>query len=162
MVQGKRVVITGASRGIGRSLALAFSGAGAAVVVSARASDDLTAVAAEIVAGGGRALALPCDVTDPAQVAGLRERVIAEVGGVDILVNNAGAAGSHKFLDHPDDLWHAMLAVNLTSAYYVTKAFAGDMVAQRWGRIIMVTSIAAKNGERYIAAYTASKHSMLG
>src|SRR5262249_53461839 len=103
MVHGKRVVITGASRGIGRSLALAFGGAGATVGVSAGAGGDLEAVAAEIAAGGGRAVAVPCDVTDPVQVAGLRERVTAEVGGVDILVNNAGAAGSHKFLDHPDE-----------------------------------------------------------
>jgi NAD(P)-dependent dehydrogenase (short-subunit alcohol dehydrogenase family) len=162
MVQGKRVVVTGASRGIGRALALAFGGAEATVVVSARASDDLTAVAAEIAASGGRAVVVPCDVTDPEQVGRLRERVVAEVGGVDILVNNAGAAGSHKFIDHPDELWHAMLAINLTSAYYVTKAFAGDMVAQRWGRIIMIASIAAKSGGRYIAAYTAAKHGMLG
>jgi NAD(P)-dependent dehydrogenase (short-subunit alcohol dehydrogenase family) len=162
MVEGKRVVITGASRGIGRALALAFAGAGATVVVSARASADLTAVATEIGVAGDGAIAIPCDVTDPAQVERLRERVVAEIGGVDILVNNAGAAGSHKFIGHPDDLWHTMLAINLTSAYYVTKAFAGDMVAQRWGRIIMVASIAAKTGGRYIAAYTASKHGMLG
>ena len=87
---------------------------------------------------------------------------IENLGGVDILVNNAGGAASHKFLGHPDELWHQMLAINLTSAYYVTKAFAPHMVAQRTGRIIMVASIAAKTGARYIAAYTAAKHGVLG
>src|SRR5262249_18004520 len=81
---------------------------------------------------------------------------------VDILVNNAGAAGSHKFLGHPDELWHRMLALNLTGVYYVTKAFVPALVAQRSGRIITTASIASKVGGRYIAAYTASKHGVLG
>lgn len=162
MFHGKRVVITGASRGIGRALALAFAEAGATVVVVARQSPDLAAVAEAIAVAGGRAVAIPCDVTDSAQVEHLRERVQVELGGVDILVNNAGAAGSHKFVGHPDELWHTMLAVNLTSAYLVTKAFAPALVEQRWGRIIMIASIAAKSGGRYIAAYTAAKHGVLG
>ena len=162
MLQAKRVVITGASRGIGRALALAFAEAGATVAAVARQSPDLTNVAEAIISAGGRAVALPCDVTDPAQVEQLRERVQAELGGVDILVNNAGAAGSHKFVGHPDELWHTMLAVNLTSAYYVTKAFAPAMIEQHWGRIIMIASVASKVGARYVAAYTAAKHGVLG
>ena len=162
MLHGKRAVITGASRGIGRSLALAFAGAGATVVAVARESPDLTGVAEAITAAGGRAVAFPCDVTDSAQVERLRERVLAELGGVDILVNNAGAAGSHKFVGHPDELWHTMLAINLTSAYFVSKAFAPSMVDQRWGRIIMIASVASKVGARYVAAYTAAKHGVLG
>jgi NAD(P)-dependent dehydrogenase (short-subunit alcohol dehydrogenase family) len=81
---------------------------------------------------------------------------------VDILVNNAGASGSSKFITHDDELWHQMLLINLTSVYYVTKAFAPAMVTQGYGRIIMVASIAARTGARYIAAYTASKHGVLG
>jgi NAD(P)-dependent dehydrogenase (short-subunit alcohol dehydrogenase family) len=162
MLHGKRVVITGASRGIGRALAIAFADAGAIVAATARQSPDLTEVAEAITSAGGRIVAIPCDVTDSEQVEQLRERVQAEIGGVDILVNNAGAAGSHKFIGHPDELWHTMMAVNLTSAYYVTKAFAPAMVEQRWGRIIMIASIAAKSGGRYIAAYTAAKHGVLG
>ncbi len=84
------------------------------------------------------------------------------MGGVDVLVNNAGASASHKFAGHPDELWHRMLAVNLTSVYYVCKAFVPQMIAQRSGRIITIASTAARGGARYIAAYTAAKHGVLG
>jgi NAD(P)-dependent dehydrogenase (short-subunit alcohol dehydrogenase family) len=159
---GRRAVVTGAGRGIGRSIALALAAAGADLALSARSRTELEQVADAITALGRRALVLPADVTDPAQVAGLADAVVGGLGGADILVNNAGAAASHKFLDHPDELWHHMLAVNLTSVYYVSKAFAPQMVAQSWGRIINVASIAAKTGARYIAAYAASKHGVLG
>jgi NAD(P)-dependent dehydrogenase (short-subunit alcohol dehydrogenase family) len=160
MFSGKRVLVTGASRGIGRSIALAFAEVGAIVVVSARPSADLDAAAEQVAPAGG--FALPCDVTDPAQVADIAAVLDERLGGVDILVNNAGAAGSHKLLGHPDELWHRLLAANLTSVYYVTKQFAGGMAARRWGRIITVASIAGKIGMRYMAAYTASKHGVIG
>ncbi len=84
------------------------------------------------------------------------------LGGLDILVNNAGNAGSHKFVNHPDELWQRMLAVNLTSVYMVSKAFVPTLIDQRWGRIINIASIASRVGGRYIAAYTAAKHGVLG
>lgn len=92
----------------------------------------------------------------------MAERASEALGGIDILVNNAGNAGSHKFVNHPDELWHRMLAVNLTSIYYVSKAFVPQMIEQRWGRIINIASIAARVGGGYIAAYTAAKHGALG
>ena len=67
-------------------------------------------------------------------------------GSLDILVNNAGAAASHKFVDHPDALWHQMIAVNLTGVYYVTKACVPSLIEQRWGRVINIASIAARVG----------------
>lgn len=161
-LNGKRALVTGGSKGIGRSVALALAEAGADVAVSARTLPDLKAVAAEIEGLGRRALALTCDVTDPAQIRQMAETVLAAWGGVDILVNNAGNARSHKFITHPDELWQQMLDVNLTSAYYVTKAFAPGMVERQWGRIINMASINAKIGGRYIAAYTAAKHGLLG
>jgi NAD(P)-dependent dehydrogenase (short-subunit alcohol dehydrogenase family) len=161
-LQGRRAVVTGAGRGIGRSIALALALAGADVAVSARSTAEIEGVAEQLRAFGRRALAIPCDVTDAAQVAQLAEAAVAGLGGVDILVNNAGAATSHKFLGHPDELWHQMLAINLTGVYYVTKAFVPHMVAQQAGRIINIASITAKVGARYIAAYTASKHGVLG
>jgi NAD(P)-dependent dehydrogenase (short-subunit alcohol dehydrogenase family) len=161
-LQGRRAVVTGAGRGIGRAIALALSMAGADVAVSARSTAEIEGVAEQLRAFGRRALAIPCDVTDAAQVAQLAEAAVAGLGGVDILVNNAGAATSHKFLGHPDELWHQMLAINLTGVYYVTKAFVPHMVAQQSGRIINIASITAKVGARYIAAYTASKHGVLG
>jgi len=162
VLAGRRALVTGASRGIGRAIALALAGAGADVAVTARTAADLAPVVADIEALGRKGLALACDVTDPKQVGDMAVAAREGLGGVDILVNNAGSAGSHKFLNHPDELWHGMLLANLTSVYYVTKAFVPALIEQRWGRIINVASIAARTGDRYIAAYTASKHGVLG
>lgn len=162
ILRNRNVLVTGASRGIGRDIALGFARAGAAVVVSARSEPELKAVVEEIRAQDGRAYAAPCDVTDPEQVEKLTLTVGDRLGNINVLINNAGISGSHKFLNHPDELWDRMLAVNLTGVYYVTKAFAAGMLAQEWGRIINIASIAAKIGGKYIAAYTASKHGVLG
>jgi NAD(P)-dependent dehydrogenase (short-subunit alcohol dehydrogenase family) len=160
---GKRAVVTGASRGIGRSIALALAENGADVAVCARSREEIEALAGEIKAMGRKSAAIVCDVTDQRQVQeNLLGGALGPLGGIDILVNNAGNAGSAKFVDHPDELWHRMLAINLTSVYYVTKAFAPRFVEQRSGRIITVASIASKVGGRYIAAYTAAKHGVLG
>lgn len=160
---GKRAVVTGATKGIGRSVALALAGAGADVAVSARTTADLDELKAEIEDAGRRALAIQCDVTNPSAVThGLAGGVLSAWGGVDILVNNAGNAGSAKFLNHPDELWNRMLAINLTSVYFVTKAFVPAMIEQKAGRIISVASIAGKVGGKYISAYTASKHGVVG
>lgn len=159
---GRRAVVTGAGRGIGRSIALALAEAGASVAVTARTNAELESLVAQIGAMGCKSLAACCDVTDAEQVQQMASRLIEGLGGVDIVVNNAGSAGSHKFLDHPDDLWQYMLSVNLTSVYYVSKAFAPTLVEQRWGRIINIASIAARVGSSYIAAYTAAKHGVLG
>ncbi|HYO48540.1 MAG TPA: SDR family NAD(P)-dependent oxidoreductase [Chloroflexia bacterium] len=158
----RRAVVTGAGRGIGRAIALAFAEAGADVAVTARTVSDLEAVVSEIEETGRRGVAVVCDVTDPEQVSDMVARVQEALGGVDILVNNAGYATSHKFLGHPDELWHGMLLTNLTSVYYVTKAFLPMMVEQEWGRIINIASIAARVGDKYVAAYTAAKHGVLG
>lgn len=162
LLTGKRAVVTGAGRGIGRSIALALAEAGADVAVTARTAGELEALAAQISAMGRKSLSTPCDVTDPEQVQSMAKTFIEGLGGVDILVNNAGNAGSHKFLNHPDELWHRMLSINLTSVYYVSKAFVPILVGQRSGRIINIASIASRVGGNYIAAYTAAKHGVLG
>ncbi|TMD59027.1 MAG: SDR family oxidoreductase [Chloroflexi bacterium] len=159
---GKRAVVTGAGRGIGRSIALALAEAGADVAVSARTANDVEALVAEIRATGRQGVGVTCDVTDPEQVQQMMTAVTEGLGGIDILVNNAGNAGSHKFLNHPDELWQRMLSVNLTSVYYVTKAFVPMLINQRSGRIINIASIASRVGGQYIAAYTAAKHGALG
>jgi NAD(P)-dependent dehydrogenase (short-subunit alcohol dehydrogenase family) len=161
-LSGKRAVVTGAGRGIGRSIALALANAGADVAVTARSRSELDTLVSEISALGRRGLAVACDVTDPEQVQRMATTLLEGLGGIDILVNNAGSAGSHKFLNHSDELWHRMLAVNLTSVYYVSKAFTPALVEQRSGRIITIASIASRVGGGYIAAYTAAKHGVLG
>jgi 3-hydroxybutyrate dehydrogenase len=161
-LKGRRAVVTGAGRGIGQSIALALAQAGADVAVTSRSEAELEQVAAQIQELGRRSLAISCDVTEPVQVERLAAAVKESFGGLDILVNNAGGGGSHKFLNHPDELWHQMLLLNLTSVYYVTKAFTPMLVEQRWGRIINIASTMAKVGGRYIAAYTAAKHGVLG
>lgn len=162
VLSGKRAIVTGAGRGIGRSIALALANAGADVAVTARTSSELDTLVGEISALGRRSLAVSCDVTDPEQVQHMASTLLEGLGGIDILVNNAGNAGSHKFLNHSDELWHRMLAINLTSVYYVCKAFAPKLVEQRSGRIITIASIASRVGGGYIAAYTAAKHGVLG
>jgi 3-hydroxybutyrate dehydrogenase len=162
LLAGKRVVVTGAGRGIGRSIALALAQAGADVAVTARTHPEIEQLETEIQTIGCRSMAVSCDVTDPEQVTHMSTTFIDGLGGVDILVNNAGNAGSHKFLNHPDELWHRMLSINLTSVYYVTKAFVPSMIEQRYGRIINIASIASRVGGSYIAAYTAAKHGVLG
>ena len=161
-LSGKIALVTGGGRGIGAASALALAEAGADVIVCSRTTDEINAVAEKIRALGRRSLALTCDVTDAAQVQQLAKDARQQFGTVDILVNNAGLGRSHRFADHPDELWEQMLAINLTSVYLVTKAFVPSMIERRRGRIINIASTASKVGSKYIAAYTAAKHGVLG
>jgi NAD(P)-dependent dehydrogenase (short-subunit alcohol dehydrogenase family) len=154
--------ITGAGRGIGEAIAIAFARAGMKVALAARTEADVTGVADGIKGGGGMALPLVCDVTKPDEIAIAIKRVQQELGSIDILVNNAGAAASHKFVGHDDALWTRMIDANLNSVYYVSKAVVPQMIEARWGRIINIASVASKVGGKYIAAYTAAKHGVLG
>ncbi len=154
--------ITGGGRGIGQAIAGAFAGAGLRVALAARTASEIRRVADAIRAQGGQAIAVPCDVTQPASIAAAVAEAQRAFGPITILVNNAGAAGSHKFLGHDDALWHRLIDVNLNSVYYVSKAVAPMMVEAGWGRIVNIASTASKVGGRYIAAYTAAKHGVLG
>lgn len=154
--------ITGAGKGIGEVIALTFAQKNIRVAVSARTQTDIDRVADQIRAAGGHALAVPCDVTKPAEITAAIQTINQTFGDINILVNNAGIGGSHKFIGHDDALWHRILDANLNSVYYVTKAVAPPMVAANWGRIINIASVSSKVGSRYTAAYTASKHGVLG
>lgn len=155
-------LVTGAGKGIGEAVALALAADGLRVAVAARTAADVERVAEAIRARGGTALAVTCDVTQPPAIAHMVETVRQTLGPIAVLVNNAGAAQSHKFLNHDDLLWQSMLDVNLNSVYYVTKAVLPMMLEARWGRIINLASIASKVGHKYMAAYTAAKHGVLG
>lgn len=162
MSASKVAWVTGAGKGIGAAIALALGRSGTRVAVSSRTAADIERVAAAIREAGGEAVAVACDVTRPDSIANAISCVAQTLGPVAILVNNAGAAGSHKFLGHDDALWRRMLEANLDSVYYVTKAVLPMMLEAKWGRIINIASIAAKTGGKYVAAYTAAKHGVLG
>ncbi len=155
MLTGKTALITGGGRGIGRAIALAFAREGARIAVAARTAEQVEQVASEI---GNEAIALVCDVADPQSVSLMFERV----GDVDILVNNAGIAESATVVNTTDELWHRHLSINLSGTFYCTRAALPAMLKKGWGRIINIASIAGKTGAPYIAAYSASKHGVLG
>ena len=151
----KTALITGGGRGIGRAIALAFAREGIRIVVAARTAEQIEQVAREI---GNNALAVVCDVSDPQSVA----RMFGEVGDIDILVNNAGIAESATIVNTTDELWHRHLEINLSGTFYCTRAALPAMLKKGWGRVINIASIAGKTGAPYIAAYSASKHGVLG
>jgi 3-oxoacyl-[acyl-carrier protein] reductase len=156
-------LVTGASRGIGRDIAIALAGAGARVAVNYRtASSRAGEVVDEIAAAGGTAVALQADVSDPMAAAALVREAEARLGPIDILVNNAGIL-ARKPLDElgPAD-WDEAIRVNLSSAFYVTQAGLPGMRARRWGRIIMLSSIAAQTGGVIGPHYAASKAGLIG
>lgn len=158
----KVVVVTGGNKGIGRGVALGFAKHGAKVAISARSKPDLDSVAAEIKEAGGTPMIIECDVTNQDQVDNLAAQVLGEFGAADVLVNNAGIAMSHKFIDHPDDIWNSILDVNLTGTFRVSRAFSPMMIENGGGRIIMMASVASKAAGHYMTAYTTSKHGLIG
>jgi NAD(P)-dependent dehydrogenase (short-subunit alcohol dehydrogenase family) len=161
-LEDRVALVTGGGRGIGRAIALAFAREGADVAVVARTGREVEAVAAEARALGRKALALPGDVTDRAQVDALVRAAGEAMGPVQILVNNAGLAVSAKVADTDDALWARHLAVNVTAAFYTSRAVLPAMTTARWGRIVNIASTAARQGFPYVAAYVASKHALLG
>ena len=163
-LENRIALITGGGRGIGRAIALAFAREGAQVAVAARTLAQVEQVAREITGQfQGNALPVVCDVSEVGSV----ERMFASVGenfgrGPDIMVNNAGIAESAPIGRTDDELWDRHLAINLSGSFYCTRAALPGMIERRWGRIINMASIAGKTGAPYIAAYSASKHGLIG
>jgi NAD(P)-dependent dehydrogenase (short-subunit alcohol dehydrogenase family) len=161
-LRGRGAVVTGAGRGIGAAVARALVAAGADVVLAARTAKEIDRVAGQLTNGGARAFAVPCDVTDPADVRQLRDQAVVRLGTVDILVNNAGASASAPLRKITLEDWNRMFAVNTTSAFLCTQAFLPPMVERGWGRVVNVASVAGLHGAKYIAHYSAAKHALLG
>lgn len=159
---GKCAVITGAGRGIGAAVAGALAAQGARVLLAARSLGQVEAVARALSEQGLEAHAVACDVTLEASVSGLADRAEATLGRVDILVNNAGTASSAPIESTTLDEWNRIMAVNATGPFLCTRAFIGKMAARGFGRVVNVASVTSRVGSRYIAAYTASKHAVLG
>jgi len=161
-LQGKIVVVTGASRGLGLELARAFAVEGCRVAMAARDHRALHDAAEKIAALGGQTLPFVCDVTRREEVEKFAERITTVWEPAQILINNAGIARAMRFIDMPDELWHEILAVNLTGVYNCCKVFLPAMIQSQYGRIINIASTTAKVGYPHVSAYTASKHGLLG
>lgn len=161
-MEGKTALITGGGRGIGRTIALAYVREGAVVALSARSEEALEETASTINSGGGRALAVPADVTEDADVANLRSRIERELGQVDVLVNNAGSYLPRRFLDYTMEEWEQTIGVNLLGTVRVTREFLPGMLERGRGRIVNVASTAGKYGSLFQSAYNASKHGVVG
>jgi 3-oxoacyl-[acyl-carrier protein] reductase len=162
MLSDKVAIITGASRGIGRLLAIALAGQGAKVVVSARNLEALQELAAEIKAEGGEALAVAGDVAIEDDANDLIKQAVAAYGQVNILVNNAGITRDGLLLRMKDADWDAVLDTNLKGAFHCIRAVAKVMVKQRSGRIINISSVVGEMGNAGQANYCASKAGLLG
>ena len=161
-LQGRIAMITGASRGLGKQMAEALAGAGAAVALAARNLPMVEAVRASILAAGGRAEAFAADVTDEAQVAELAIRVRERLGVADILINNAGINVRKPITEFTLQEWHSVLETNLTGAFLCCRAFVPGMIEAKFGRILNMTSIMSHVSLPGRAAYSASKSGLLG
>ena len=159
---GRTALITGGGRGVGAAIAARFARAGARIIVVARTAAQVEAVAASLRAKGHEVHAEACDVSDPAAVDRLADHAAAQLGRVDVLVNNAGAALASAVHKTALEDWNRLLSVNATAAFLTIKTFMPGMMERGWGRVVNVASVAGLRGDRYIAAYAASKHALVG
>jgi NAD(P)-dependent dehydrogenase (short-subunit alcohol dehydrogenase family) len=158
----KIAIVTGASRGIGKSIVFAFADEGAHLVLVARSPDQLEHVAHEIRKKGGKAIPVACDVSSAQEVKNLARVAQDEFGRIDILVNNAGISRRSRLLEYDDETWLEVIRINLFGTYLCTKAFLPMMEQTGRGRIINIASTAGKNPVPFNTAYSASKHAILG
>ncbi len=157
-LEGKVALVTGASRGIGRAIALGFADAGADVAVAARTAGDLEVLVKEIEGKGRRGLAIPTDVTDRSQIETMVARTVEELGGLNILVNNAGGT---KFVApvialRPEG-WDKAIDLNLNSVFHATQVAAQHMVDAGGGSIVQISSVAGIMGAQGLSFYSAAK-----
>jgi len=158
---GRVALVTGASRGIGKALALRLAARGAPVIAAARAENAAPTVA-EIRAAGGTAEAIALDVSDELAVADVLAAALGRHERVDILVNNAGITRDQLLMRMKREDWHAVIGTNLTAAFSCTQALVKSMVKQRWGRIVNLTSVVGQSGNAGQANYAASKAGLIG
>lgn len=162
---GRVALVTGGGRGIGRAIALAFAREGAKIALTSRTKSELDRVASEVHEGGGEAFTVIADFTDGTAIKSAVGDVIRRFGQLDILMNNAGGSigdrAKLRALEHDDVLFEQNLFLNLTSAYYATRAALPQMIKQDYGRIIFTGSGYAKRGSGPLA-YTVAKHGLVG
>jgi 3-oxoacyl-[acyl-carrier protein] reductase len=161
-LSGRTAIVTGASRGIGKAIALRLAAAGAKVACVARSADKLQETANEIEAAGGVAEVHPCDVTDSAAVSKLVEELAEKWGALDIMVNNAGITKDGLIPRMADEDWDSVIATNLRSVFLFTRAASLVMMRKRNGRIINISSVSGLMGNAGQSNYSASKAGVLG
>jgi 3-oxoacyl-[acyl-carrier protein] reductase len=162
-LEGRIALITGAASGIGRAQALLFAREGAAVVAADLNGDGAEQVVSDVQAAGGTGLAVKMDVSDEQSVRAAVETAAARFGRIDILSNTAGTFDHYRqTLDTPRELWDKVVAVNLTSLYLVTNAVLPIMLAHGGGRVVSIASGAGFMGGGGGAAYTSTKHAVIG
>jgi 3-oxoacyl-[acyl-carrier protein] reductase len=162
-IRGAVALVTGASRGIGKGIALAFGRAGMRVAVNYQSrAGDAEAVVAAIKQSGGDAIALRADVAQASEVERLMREVESAFGHINVLVNNAGILGVLHYDQVDEAEWERVMRVNLTSAFLVTKAVLPGMLKAGWGRIINLSSVAAQTGGATAPHYAASKAGLVG
>lgn len=162
-LSGRVALVTGASRGIGRAIALELARCGAAVAVNYRErADAAEEVVAQIERDGGRAIAVCADVTDFDAVQTMVKSVASDLGGLDILVNNAGVIGDAYLMMLKPESWREVISVSLDGAFHCTKAAIRPMMRGRWGRIVNISSDAGLMGDVMRAHYAAANAGLLG
>lgn len=161
-LDGKVALVTGASRGIGRAIALAFAEEGADVALLATNEALLESAAEEVQGMGRRALPLKVDLADGAAIKGAVDQAKTELGGLDIVVNNAGITADQLLLRHKDEDWDRVLKINLGGAFQVTKAAARYLMKSKAGRVINISSVVGLTGNPGQSSYAASKAGLIG
>ncbi|MBS1800880.1 MAG: 3-oxoacyl-[acyl-carrier-protein] reductase [Acidobacteria bacterium] len=161
-LSGRIALVTGASQGIGRACALELARRGAHVALAARNAGKLAEVANEIAAAGGTAKAFTLDVSNEESIKSGAKAVVAEFGKVEILVNNAGITRDILSMRMKKADWDDVLTTNLTGAFLLTQALMMQMVKNRWGRVINITSVVGETGQAGQANYAASKAGLIG
>jgi len=161
-LQGRIALVTGASQGIGRAVALELGRQGATVALAARNQAKLADVAAEIAAAGGQAAAFALDVASEESIKTGAKAILDQYGKIEILVNNAGITRDDLAMKMKRADWDDVLSTNLTGAFLLTQALMRSMMKNRWGRIVNITSVVGRTGQTGQVNYAASKAGMIG
>ncbi|MEU6563712.1 3-oxoacyl-ACP reductase FabG [Nocardia nova] len=160
--EGRSVLVTGATSGIGLEVARTIAHRGDHVYLCGRDGGRVAETVEKLCADGHTVDGTTCDVRDPEQITHLVAAAADRFGPTEILVNNAGRTGGGNLPEITDDLWHDVLTTNLTSAFLLTRAVVASMCAAGWGRVVNIASTAGKQGVLYATPYSASKHGVVG
>ena len=161
-LQGRIALVTGASQGIGRACAIELAKTGATVALAARNEAKLAAVASEITAAGGQAVAFALDVASEESIKNGAKTILDRYGKIEILVNNAGITRDGLMMRMKRADWDDVLGTNLTGAFLLTQALLPAMLRNRWGRIVNITSVVGRTGQAGQVNYAASKAGLIG